>query len=650
MCKAYGVQCPGFEKQLKWSTKHELLKKPAERRCRKSMVKPAKQTMPRSGADEDGLPLPSPTRTHDSQDGSYDDFSTPAETPSNNTLISGSPAADWPELEACGFDDLGFVDMPDFDFSLLSHGGEHYSQGVVPYHKPVFSNAVSSGVYGNGLQFSAAPEDVAPTPADSSQEDPIEEQDVAEQSASQDVSSSSASSSRFLQTYYRQSLPGRVSGLSDDDYVNHYFNNVCTIYSCYDCDANPFRTLVAQIWTDNAAVYLAIQSMALGHLANYYPNLASLGLQKRSQAWKYLQRDLQLYRVGKRPTETILLTLLLLGPSSAWHQASNVGMEYLFVARNVMQCHLQGSSSSGKRERLKNETFFQHALMYWEMLASLIDPVPITPLPGTLKLPDPVAHTDRHPEFPHPWTGISVEVYFALAEVGRMLRRRRTYSTTPKANHKGDSIFSKAEGEWAANLVSFLRSVELPSTEQIPNYEDIRTPKSDLILVADAYRFIGLLEIYGVFPQLLEDNVSIYSTVNGFEYSTHAHSSTYENDIDSSLVSIACHVLDIIRPIQIASSACRLLPLLLVSTAGQLRLPDSAATPNELHSQQHQTIVEARYLVESRMLVLSRKYPQKPLLQMMDIIKEVWQRIDSGDEQSHFMDVIFEKGWQTIMG
>lgn len=593
----------------------------------------------------------SPTQTHSTQGEVSDNFSTALESASNDEAMQVLQAAEWPDLEACGFDDLGFTDMPALDPFFAWSTTELGNPGFGPTSMPGFGGIFPVGPGWNGFQPIETPGAIT-----ESQEVDDEEIGDAPEGASLEVSTTlessapSSSSSRFLQTYYRLSVPGHVSGLSDEDFVNHYFNNICSTYSCFDSDMNPLRTLVAETWTNSATIYLAIQSLAVGHLANYYPTLATLGVQKRSQAWKYLQRDLQLHRVGKRPTETVLLSLLLLGPSSAWHHPADLGMQYLFIARNVMQFHLQSRSKGEDNSRLRNDVFFQNALMYWEMLASFVDPVPMYPLPGSLKLPDLAPRSNHTPELPHPWTGVVVEVHFALAEVGRLLRRRRTYTIDVNNTHRGDEAFTQAEREWSANLIRFLHSVELPSDDDVVNYEDVKTPKIELILVADAYRFMALLEIYGVFPQLLRDNITNGGTVSGFEFSMPSHHTVYDNEIDSCLVAIAEHILDIIKPIPISSGACRLLPILLLAAAGQLRFPDTSATPDNLQSQQHEKIVHARGLVESRMLVLARKYPQKPLLQMMDIIKEVWQRLDNADADSHFMDVIFEKGWQTIMG
>ena len=96
-----------------------------------------------------------------------------------------------------------------------------------------------------------------------------------------EVSTVSSNSNSLLETYYRLWLPSKVPGFSEQDLVRYYFDRVCEIYSCFDADLNPFRTLVDELWSSCATIYIAIQSMAVGYVANYYPYMTKLGLTKR---------------------------------------------------------------------------------------------------------------------------------------------------------------------------------------------------------------------------------------------------------------------------------------------------------------------------------------------------------------------------------
>ncbi|KAK3725454.1 hypothetical protein LTR37_000424 [Vermiconidia calcicola] len=649
ICIAHKEECPGFERPIRWSSKHEILTKPGQQRRRTPNDEPKRRRKLTSQTSSQGPRTPiSVAREDGSEHETLHDLALTNTPRGDDNVVATPETAEWPSAEACGFEDLGFMNMPPAEHIPSYPMSEPLSTNIVPNLWPGLNQLITSDftppdLCTNTPQLGECHGGALQNSVDNSDEE-------GRGLIGSDEVATPTNSGRFLETYYRQSLPGQVSGLSDEDFVNHYFNNVCSLFSCFDSDMNHFRIIVGDMWTQSATIFLAIQSMAVGHLANYYPHLAPLGLQKRSQAWVYLQRDLQLHRVGKRSSETVLLSLLLLGLSSAWHQASNIGMEYLFVARNLMQQQLQARASNETKPALLHETFFQNALMYWEMVASFVDPVPITPLPGQLKLPEPTRPTTQAPILPHPWTGLNVEVNYALAEIGRILRRRRTYAAAISDSRPHDNGFSRADMEWATHLESFLHSIDLPNVEEIVDYRDIKTPRSDLIVCADALRFAGLLEIYAMFPRLLREHVADNTTVSGFDFGTSRYDSVYDNESDRHLAAIAIHILDTIKAIPISSSACRLLPILLVIAASQLREPDSTTLPDGLHNEQHENIVQARYLVEARMLVLSRKYPQKPLLQLMDIVKEVWQQLDTGSSSSHWMDVAYEKGWQTLMG
>ena len=126
--------------------------------------------------------------------------------------------------------------------------------------------------------------------------------------------------------------------------------------------------------------------------------------------------------------------------------------------------------------------------------------------------------------------------------------------------------------------------------------------------------------------------------------------SRYSNILDSSLCAISVEVLESLREISISSSACRLLHLTLVSCACQLRFPDESHTAGEAQDDRNNQVIDARYFVESRMLALSTRYPQRQLLQILEIIKEVWDRLDNDQvDNTHWMDVMHEKHLHTLL-
>lgn len=614
ICQANEVECPGYITELRWSHKHEVFSRPPKRQQAPATASTPERTAPPDQRADDTSP---------GQLALADSTSPNIPWDTGSSLVPD--ILDLPNLEACGYEALAFsstLPVPYFT-----------SNSELNFTYPFFGEPSV-----NGSQV----EEGGDTSTSGDLDTESTRQGVGGRFASTDEEQIHAGSANLLQTFYRLSLPSKIPGFSDQDLINHYFEHVCAIYSCFDSPSNPFRFLVNNAWSNNATIYFTIQSMAVGHLANHYPYMAPLGIAKRSQAWKSLQRDLQKLRLGNGSVNGVLLSLMLLGLSSSWHQASNLGLQYLFIARNIMQAQLQSRRNRLYGEALRNDEFFHHALMYWEMLATFVDPVPIMPFPG-LKSPQPTPPARQSPTLPHPWTGIATEVQFALAEIGRILRRRRDVAPVIDLNRK---VIKEEDEKWAKTLESYLYGVEIPESDDIVDYDDAKTQKSDLISAAEAYRYIGLLELYRAFPELLRNRLEEDSMPDGLRFAGPASHEGYVDEMDSWITAIAIHGLDTIKPIPISSCACRLLPILMVASGGQLRFPDGETSDSD----RHDAVVEARYLVEDRMLVLSRKYPQRPLLQMLDIVKEVWQRLDGQSDTVHWIDVAHDKGWQTIMG
>lgn len=445
---------------------------------------------------------------------------------------------------------------------------------------------------------------------------------------------SCSSSTSLLGTFYRLSTPNKVPSFSETDLVSYFQNEVCPLLSVFDSDANPFQTIVAELGTSSRTVNLAMQSMAIGHLANHYPYMAPVGLSKRWQAWRSLQQDLAAYRRDRLSLEKILISILLLGSTSVWHPGPSQGPQYLLIARNIMQKHLQERTGSHTTSLL-HEDFFQNCLVYWEQTMSFVDPTVTMPsFPGfgapALCKPNP-----RTPVHPHPWTGISPEVHFATAEVGRVLRRRQRFSNS--------HIYHDSEHRWAESLEEYLYTLEFPTIDDICDFGDSNTSKSDLVRMAEAFRFFGLLELYALYPELLSKRLQSTSSFAALGIESGP-------DIDDQgnqacwLTHIALHMIDTIKVIPISSGASRNQVAILVTVSSHLRLMDGD------HGRDSDQILSARYFVESSLLNLARKYAQRPAAQAIDVVKEVWARLDTGSPGEHWMTVAHEKRWLSFLG
>ncbi|KAF7186055.1 Beauvericin cluster-specific repressor BEA4 [Pseudocercospora fuligena] len=607
ICIVQGAECPGYAKQLRWSNKHEVYADRPKKRAK-------------TGPETTGA-----SYQHD-RNGTSPSKSPPDLASSNGPVQStrlpaSAEAAEvsWSMTEPYGFEDLGHSFMvPD----LISPSWSDVQVG----------NAFLAGDFWGDHSADSAIDlssILSPVQTDNSKREIGKRKAIVPADAN-----ASSSSAGLLQTFYRMAVPGKVPGFSDQDLVSYYFDHVCAIFACFDSKLNPLRTWVMDQFGNDKTTSLTIQAMAGSHLANFYPHMAAMGIAKRSQAWKSLQHDLPSLKAGKTTADSVLLNLLLLGLSCSWNNSSGLGLQYLCIARSLVQIKLQ-------KECGPNDEFILDALIYWEMLASFVDPVPMLPFSG-IKSPELHIPPKPSPRTPHSWTGLASESIYVLAEVGRVLRRR---------DKKG--LITKIDDEWTSILENALYAIEVPQPDDVVDYSDPKTSKADLIAMAEAYRHIALLEIYRSNPKLLLSRVRDGTILEDLNHLPLSENGAYQDELDSMLARIAVHVIDTIKGVHISSGACKLLPLIVVVAGSQLKMPDNEPSGTEIHD----AVLEARYVVEQRLTVMSRRYPQRPMSAMLDIVKEVWQRVDPregesyrADTNAHWLDIMHEKSWQVIMG
>jgi hypothetical protein len=648
-CNKDGAECPGYAPQLKWSRKHEKYDQTSQ------------SQEPKAKARRKDDPKHAPDQT--SKDGpvvSTAQVQTVEHEESNTTGPEIAPT--WPPNQL-DFDPamLDWMDygMPGFEPFASNNMAQLYGPGqtpFAPYHALSGLPGPETGLIHAGLDpYSFSPlgmprnnvatgiPGIDTSPPDHVTNVPVNTPDENEEERKD--------SGSLLGAFYRLATPTTTARFSEQHLVQHYFSEVCALYSCFDSDKNPFRSLVADLWKDSTTIHLSIQSMAIAHLSNHYLYMAPFGRMKRMQSWKSLQIDLRRYRAGKVALDTVLMSCLLLGLSSPWHQPSDLGLQYLFIARSLIQMYLRSNRRTSTT--LPNEKFYLDAFMHWEMLASFFEPVAMMSFPG-FGAPNPPMPVRGEMVSPHPWTGIAPELHFALAEVGRVLRRRRSrlaMMSEPLAEERSQT--DEIDEQWSSSLERLLQTIRLPDLGDIEEYGDKYTPKMDLLRAAEAYRFIGMLELYMIVPSLLEARIERgerFPASNVEDFEEPIDDSGFLENRDSWLSAIALHTLQLIKDVSIHSATCRMHLLILVSAGSQLRLPSATIALDESANPHHDKVLEGRGFVDSRMLALSRKYPQKQVLQILDIIKEAWDRLDRGEKRVHWLGVAHEQNWQTMLG
>jgi hypothetical protein len=174
---------------------------------------------------------------------------------------------------------------------------------------------------------------------------------------------------------------------------------------------------------------------------------------------------------------------------------------------------------------------------------------------------------------------------------------------------------------------------------------------------------------------------SSHSRSHSHSQSHHPTSQEYSSQdlYDQWLTEFAVTTLSRLKTIPFESRTRCLQPFLLVASCSELRLPqpssDFLSTNNAQQQQrQHGTdenadaeadgastetpsiSMEAIEVSRTRRFILGRLtsflhvLPPKPINVCVRLVKEVWRRMDAGQADTYWIDVMIEKGWETTMG
>ncbi|KAL4913460.1 fungal-specific transcription factor domain-containing protein [Aspergillus aurantiobrunneus] len=473
--------------------------------------------------------------------------------------------------------------------------------------------------------------------------------------------------------------------------IEYYFKEVAALFSSYDSQMNPFRTTVSRLWGSSLAMCRTMQSMAAATLVNDFPQFGPMGRKMRNEAIEIISNETAM-------DDKSLLALLMLGQTASWHDPKDLGISFF----NLLRGHLDNAilaKSTNPTNRGNNYQFFEEALVYWEMLLSFVaDDAAVLPAPPT---PSNAAESLLLQRVPHPWTGIARDTQFTVQEAGRLVRAERKRIRARKFTSQADIAEAQTALEKGRELEERLLSLAHPTEAEIVSPGDDETPVWHLLTMAEVYRCTGLLQLYRAFPDLLQrrlpvqhqqrqHNSPIEHTAStphepfnpGLETTT---STSWFNDTsylpdptttqpppppepttstpDSSyhnswLTEFALTTLSRLKSIPLESRTRCLQPLLLVASSSELRLPQTSSDPSALSANGNGPCISSHALDVSRTrrFILGRLtsflhvLPPKPISVCLDLVNEVWTRMDGGDTEVYWMDVMIEKGWETTMG
>ncbi|KAL4929940.1 uncharacterized protein BDV17DRAFT_260430 [Aspergillus undulatus] len=481
--------------------------------------------------------------------------------------------------------------------------------------------------------------------------------------------------------------------------IEYYFKEVAALFSSYDSQMNPFRTTVSRLWGSSLAMCRTMQSMAAATLVNDFPQFGPMGKKMRKEAIEIISNETAM-------DDKSLLALLMLGQTASWHDPKDLGISFF----NHLRRHLDSAAlakPSNPTNRGNNYQFFEEALVYWEMLLSFVaDDAAVLAASPT---PSNTAESLVLQRVPHPWTGIARNTQFTVQEAGRLVRAERKRIRSRKFTSQSDIAEAQIALEKAQELEERLLSLAHPTEAEIVSPGDDETPVWHLLTMAEVYRCTGLLQLYRAFPDLLQrrlpvpqyhhhnspsrrstasasmpqlanfpPNNTTLSTLwpNGF--SSHIHNpaqdqSQSQSYHDTWLTEFALTTLSRLKSIPLESRTRCLQPLLLVASSSELRLPPQPSLPTNPTLEPNSTsdvendtdnasgygpcisshaleVSRTRRFILGRLTSFLHVLPPKPINVCLDLVNEVWRRMDGGDRDVYWMDVMIEKGWETTMG
>jgi hypothetical protein len=237
-----------------------------------------------------------------------------------------------------------------------------------------------------------------------------------------------------------------------------------------------------------------------------------------------------------------------------------------------------------------------------------------------------------------------------VAQVGKLIRRERKRIRSRQSASRIDIEKAKAAIQIAEQLHDELYNVTLPSEAAVLNSGDDMTPTSHLIQVAEAYRLAGLLQLYRNFPDLLISQLP--------------PSDDIEAVADSWLTRLALLINDMVQAIPITSRSKSIQPLLLVSICSELSLHrkmhplDGFQSPlvsintsaRFLATPSITDVLHARRTSMARLSYFKNMLAARPIKQMMTLVQETWSYMDRNAQDINWMDVMLERGYETLMG
>lgn len=427
--------------------------------------------------------------------------------------------------------------------------------------------------------------------------------------------------------------------------TDHFFGEVITLYCCWDSKSNVMRGIVEKMWQSSGALYHTIQSMAAACLSENFPHMALVARKEHGQAVEYIRSEFP----SSTNKEDLLLAHMLLGHTSSWLDPQDLATD-AFRSSWSMLTKMEGSVHE------KSISFFKDTMDYWAMLLVF--------LTDTQQLGDYRRGTWFGPTEPvqmiepHPYSGVSRETVNMLTETGTLIFKYRKHMSKVKFLTEIDlDLFREALREarrLERNFIAYVPS----ELSQIKDPGDPNTPPRHLQLIDEAYRCTGLLQLYRVFPDLLNERYAPWDKTHILRTPAATKVPTAQ-ERQVWLTNLALHVLDILKGIPFESRTRSVQPFIMVAVSSELG--HDMHHVQSLHCDQRGEcetqggadqirVACARKFVSSRLAAYTHILPVRKTRVIFELLSSVWTALDNGERDVYWLDKAAEQNLGTMMG
>jgi hypothetical protein len=302
------------------------------------------------------------------------------------------------------------------------------------------------------------------------------------------------------------------------------------------------------------------------------------------------------------------------------------------------------------------DSFIIGCMAYWEAVASFLMNQPLNAVPYLSPFCD---QCKLRRIYPNLWAGICTPVLILLAKAGTLSRQQsmlHRLSITASTSQIQDYLHSDLVVQ-ARETEKAVLSYRAPAQDRIEDTGDVLTPVRYLHQLAQIYHLSTLLELYRVFPDLLQDREDD------------------SLDISPKLLAIATSILAAIQAILRTSGVNCLLtiPLLIAGSILQPTARSSAIITDESSwgelaaeilslPSQEDIYLHWRSVARERLQAVYSHVGMAVVRRAVEILVKVWERADvralmdepscaaSWSEFVQWTDVMVEEKLETIQG